>query len=205
MRHRNKTEAMPCGFTLIELLVVIAIIAILAALTIPAVSTVRESGKVTFCGNNLKQIGVALTGYASANKNKLPKLATWDSSILPFLGEAKDVFKCPSDPIRTSTTNSLRSYAANGGSAQNPFGDAANAPRSVDEYDASSTADLIWVGDVRSQGPRPFVGDGNVATASLGETLSDMHRRGDGGNYFFGSLSMRYLAQSETSFIWKLP
>jgi prepilin-type N-terminal cleavage/methylation domain-containing protein/prepilin-type processing-associated H-X9-DG protein len=55
------------GFTLIELLVVIAIIAVLIALLLPAVQAAREAARRAQCVNNLKQIGLGLANYESAN------------------------------------------------------------------------------------------------------------------------------------------
>src|SRR3989304_5587049 len=88
------------AFTLVELLVVIAIIGVLVALLLPAVQAAREAARRMQCGNNLKQIGLAMHNYADANKKFAPgnitdgdccgtlSHITWPISILPYVEQS---------------------------------------------------------------------------------------------------------------------
>ena len=97
-----RTHRTRAAFTLIELLVVIAIIGVLVGLLLPAVQAAREAARRMTCTNNLKQIGLALHNYESANVVFPPgRINTyvagnghcWSaySQMLPFL-EQKAVF-----------------------------------------------------------------------------------------------------------------
>jgi prepilin-type N-terminal cleavage/methylation domain-containing protein/prepilin-type processing-associated H-X9-DG protein len=89
------------GFTLIELLVVISIIATLMSLVLPAVQSARAAARKLECANNLKQLTLATTNFATQKGNgQLPLLAgpapglassvnvSFHVALLPFFDQA---------------------------------------------------------------------------------------------------------------------
>lgn len=89
------------GFSLLEVILAMVVIGLLAALLVPAVRTARERADRRADVANLRQIGVALLGFAGDNQNNFPMAAgrigwgeaspvtgagPWTEQVLPYLG-----------------------------------------------------------------------------------------------------------------------
>lgn len=114
------------GFTLTELLVVIGIIALLAALLTPALAGAKRKANQIKCLNNIRQVNLALTLYASDANGEFPPRReppeAWPWKLLAYYQDPT-VLVCPSDSLPpgflfgNNLTNRLmarRSYVING-------------------------------------------------------------------------------------------
>jgi prepilin-type N-terminal cleavage/methylation domain-containing protein/prepilin-type processing-associated H-X9-DG protein len=110
IRLSSRVPEARAAFTLVELLVVITIIGILIALLLPAVQAAREAARRMQCGNNFRQVGIALHNYDAAKDCFPPGDIhrssggrgewSWSTYLLPYL-ECQNVY----DMINFSDTD----------------------------------------------------------------------------------------------------
>ncbi len=129
------------GFTLVELLVVISIIAVMISVLLPALSKSRQAAMTIACAAQLRQLGIAYTGYMAdfggwlpTSQEFCPLDAPWPvapSKLEPdgffyqrYLGgsnppdrqNALRVFHCPEGPTAAYypwSVDQVSSYAQN--------------------------------------------------------------------------------------------
>jgi prepilin-type N-terminal cleavage/methylation domain-containing protein/prepilin-type processing-associated H-X9-DG protein len=112
------------AFTLIELLVVFAIIAVLAAFLLPALGRAKSSAKRIECGNNLRQLVLAIALYGSDNAGSMPVRGLtnrWPAQLHAHYSNLR-LLRCPLDPrandpvLATNTVPDMaaRSFLLNG-------------------------------------------------------------------------------------------
>ncbi len=133
------------AFTLVELLVVVAIIALLLAMLLPALNKAKEVASQVRCAANMRQIGVAVTGYTVDNRGVMPYAGwwdwpnwrlSWDDLIDGHIGGKRsesdkrakyapegtrlNVYHCPKDTFSDRYTYSMNESRMNP-TAQNPW------------------------------------------------------------------------------------
>lgn len=113
------------AFTLVELLVVIAIVGVLAALLLPALGRAKESGKRVACANNLRQLAIAASMYASDNDGLYPPrtlVEAWPSRLLPYY-QNLDVLLCRTEGLPAGESDPSEADRAPRSYLMNSFAD----------------------------------------------------------------------------------
>lgn len=201
------------AFTLIELLVVIAIIAILAALLLPALARSKQSGQRVACINNLRQLGISSSLYASENEEQFPPwnlTNPWPAQ----LHNSYQILLCPSDApaASASSTNPVappRSYV------MNMFSDFFGATLSSADWQSytkgtyanglnqdnlAHPAETIIFGEKKTGASEFYVDVRSITTSLLAVTEQGRHPRANGNaarnggsNHAYADGAVRYV------------
>jgi prepilin-type N-terminal cleavage/methylation domain-containing protein/prepilin-type processing-associated H-X9-DG protein len=83
MPHTDPARRRRAAFTLVELLVVIGIIALLISILLPSLNKARKSAGNVQCMSNMRQVAMAMIGYANANHGTLIPIRITGSTAYP--------------------------------------------------------------------------------------------------------------------------
>ncbi len=118
------------GYSLIELLVSLSVLVILIGFLLPALHrTVRYTGPLVQCSNNLNQLSIAIRLYADDYNQLMPiaefhplqsdESPTLDTILESYGGGSIDLWLCPNDSRRDTVRQSFGSYLYPIGRLQN--------------------------------------------------------------------------------------
>jgi prepilin-type N-terminal cleavage/methylation domain-containing protein len=197
------------GFTLVELMVVIAIIAILMALLMPAIARAKARANQISCLNNMRQLTLAATMYASDHNEEFParRIPTnaWPHKLKPYYVNWQ-IIACPSDRfgivgLFADDINPKRSYLING------FNDYFKVNLSPSDYKAvmqwrfahgmkvaaiTRPSDTVLFGEKRSGSPHVHM---DIDQGNRGNDLEEIEhkRHGQGSNFAVVDGSSRWI------------
>ncbi|MBB6430808.1 type II secretion system protein [Algisphaera agarilytica] len=203
--RRSKSTA----FTLIELLVVISIIALMLGILLPALGSARNTATLVKCASNQRQIGIALSGYATDHDDRLPPSydnggrlvaslfylppAGYDlrTHVESYIGDFS-VWTCPStnnpanldDPANTRARGCYGTYAYYPGRTTPDFGLPNGNPDTLNNlYSASSLTLLqdVFREDTVGLDQVYNHGNGSLDTISTGDNPSYFAYKGNDG------------------------